>query len=236
MPRRRARQPPDRRRSCHNKPDSNKGCAAGKCQHTCEAWQAPNCPHKWTVRYSVNSRQREQSFGTLTEAQTFQLTLSTGKQTQGAMFTDPRAGIVEFLPLCDAYIEGMAKANAKSKATYGSNFADPAVAKLLQGRSVLDVAKMDAEVKTLLNKTLGSYSDDYRGNVRRPVRLRRTRAENQARKGEVHTADRSRRRRRRNGTSHHQLAANSSQRTPITSVHHFPLTAPPTTPATPISV
>jgi len=112
------------------------------------------------VRYSVNSRQREQSFGTLTEAQTFQLTLSTGKQTQGAMFTDPRAGIVEFLPLCDAYIEGMAKANAKSKATYRSNFANPAVAKLLQGRSVLDVAKMDAEVKTLLNKTLGSYSDD----------------------------------------------------------------------------
>ena len=127
----------------HHKPDSNKGCAAGTCQHTCEAWRAPNCPHKWTVRYSVNSRQREQSFGTITEAQTFQLTLSTGKQTQGAMFTDPRAGIVEFLPLCDAYIEGMAKANAKSKATYRSNFANPAVTKLLQGRSVLEVAKME---------------------------------------------------------------------------------------------
>ena len=34
---------------------------------------------------------------------------------------------------------------------------------------MLDVAKMDAEVKTLLNKTLGSYSDDYRGNVRRII-------------------------------------------------------------------
>ena len=111
----------------HHKPDSNKGCAGGTCQHTCEACQVPDCPHKWTVRYSVNSRQREQSFGTLTEAQTFQLTLSTGKQTQGAMFIDPRAGIVEFLPLCDAYIEGMAKANAKSKSTYRSNFANPAV-------------------------------------------------------------------------------------------------------------
>ena len=153
----------------HHKPDSNKGCAAGTCQHTCEAWQVPDCAHKWTVRYSVNSRQREQSFGTITEAQTFQLTLSTGKQTQGAMFTDPRAGIVAFLPLCDAYIEGMAKANAKSKATYRSNFANPAVTKLLQGKSVLDVARMDAEVKTLLNKTLGSYSDDYRGNVRRII-------------------------------------------------------------------
>jgi len=117
----------------------------------------------------VNSRQREQSFGTLTEAQTFQLTLSTGKQTQGAMFVDPRAGIVEFLPLCDSYIDGMAKANAKSKSTYRSNFANPAVTKVLQGKSVLDVARMDAEVKTLLNKTLGSYSDDYRGNVRRII-------------------------------------------------------------------
>jgi hypothetical protein len=153
----------------YHRPESNKGCAAGTCQHTCEPGQVGGCPHKWTVRYSVNARQREQSFGTLTEAQTFQLTLSTGKQTQGAMFTDPRAGIVAFLPLCDAYVEGMAKANAKSKATYRSNFANPAVTRLLAGRSVLDVARMDAEVKTLLNKTLGSYSDDYRGNVRRII-------------------------------------------------------------------
>ena len=26
------------------------------------------------------------------------------------MFTDPRAGITPFLPLCDAYTDGMAKA------------------------------------------------------------------------------------------------------------------------------
>ena len=41
--------------------------------------------------------------------------------------------------------------------------------KVLQDKSVLDVAKMDAGVKALLNKTLGSYSDDYRGNVRRII-------------------------------------------------------------------
>ena len=92
----------------YHKPDSNKGCAAAGCQHTCEPSQVGDCAHKWTVWYSDNSRQREQSFGTLTEAQTFQLTLSTGKQTQGAMFTDPRAGIVEFQPLCDKHIDGMA--------------------------------------------------------------------------------------------------------------------------------
>ena len=153
----------------YHKPDSNKGCASGTCQHTCEVGQVSDCAHKWTVRYSVNSRQREQSFGTLADAQTFQLTLSAGKRTQGAMFTDPRAGIVEFLPLCDAYVEGMARANANSKATYRSNFANPAVRTLLEGRCVLDVARMDAEVKTLLNKTLGSYSDDYRGNIRRII-------------------------------------------------------------------
>jgi hypothetical protein len=42
------------------------------------------------------------------------------------MFTGPRAGIVDFLPLCDAYVEGMAKVDAKSTATYRSNFANPA--------------------------------------------------------------------------------------------------------------
>ena len=49
------------------------------------------------------------------------------------MFVDPRAGIVEFLPLCNAYIDGMAKANANSKATYRSNFRNPAVVKVLAG-------------------------------------------------------------------------------------------------------
>jgi hypothetical protein len=72
-----------------HKPASNKGCAAGTYQHTCEPGQAQDCAHKWTVRYSAHSRQREQSFGTLTEAQTFQLTLSTGKQTQGGCSSIP---------------------------------------------------------------------------------------------------------------------------------------------------
>jgi hypothetical protein len=57
----------------------------------------------------------------------------------------------------------------ESGKSHRSNFANPAVTKLLQGRSVLDVARMDAKVKTLLNKTLGCYSDDYRGNIRRII-------------------------------------------------------------------
>jgi len=152
-----------------HKPGSNKGCTAGTCQHTCDPGQVAGCPHKWTVRYSVASRQREQSFLTLDEAQTFQLTLSTGKRVQGAMFTDPRAGMTRFAPLAKVFIDQMARANTTSKATYRSNFANPAVQDLLRDRTVIDVAKMDAEVKTLLNVTLGHYSDDYRGNIRRII-------------------------------------------------------------------
>jgi hypothetical protein len=117
----------------------------------------------------VNSRQREQSFATLDQAQTFQLTVAAGKRVQGAMFTDPRAGMTRFLPLAEVFIEQMARASATSKATYRSNFANPAVTALLRDRTVVDVAKMDAEVKVLLNKTLGKYSDDYRGTIRRII-------------------------------------------------------------------
>jgi Phage integrase family len=153
----------------NHRPDSNKQCANGTCQHTCDPAQAGHCAHKWTVRYSVSSRQREQSFTTLTGAQTFQLTLSTGKQTQGQMFTDPRAGLVKFLPLCGPFIDKIARASASTKATYRSNFGNPAVTRLLHDRSVAEAARMDDEVKHLLNITLGTYSDDYRGVVRRII-------------------------------------------------------------------
>jgi len=74
-----------------HRPQTRKACAAGSCQHTCEPWQVQDCPHKWTVRYSVNSRQREASFATLTEAQVFQADLSMKKVTPGVLFTRPRA-------------------------------------------------------------------------------------------------------------------------------------------------
>jgi integrase len=76
---------------------------------------------------------------------------------------------VGFLPLCAARIDGMARAGARTKAIYRSNFANPAVTKLLAARSVLEVARMDAEVKELLNVTLAGYQEVYRGNVRRII-------------------------------------------------------------------
>ena len=30
-----------------HRPESNKGCANGTCQHTCEASSIEKCPHKW---------------------------------------------------------------------------------------------------------------------------------------------------------------------------------------------
>ncbi len=123
-------------RTGHN-PDTNKGCANGTCQHTCEPAQVETCSHKWTVRYSVNSRQREKSFAAFTDAETFQLNLSADKKAQGSLFVDPAAGNRPFAPECIKFVDGLAKAKAASKATYKGNFGNRAVTKLLEGVSVI---------------------------------------------------------------------------------------------------
>jgi hypothetical protein len=104
------------------------------------------------------------------------------------MYVDPRAGNVQFLPLCDAFINGMAKANGHSKATYRSNFANPAVRRLLEGRSVLEAARMDAEVKTLLNSTLGRSPVRQRGPRRGPPRASQHQPGTRARQHRNHVA------------------------------------------------
>ena len=43
-----------------HKPDSNKACAAGTCQHT--RTDIERCPHAWTLRYWADGKQRERSF------------------------------------------------------------------------------------------------------------------------------------------------------------------------------
>jgi hypothetical protein len=42
-----------------HKPNSNKRCADGACQHTCD--NREKCSHTSTLRYSVNNKQREAS-------------------------------------------------------------------------------------------------------------------------------------------------------------------------------
>jgi hypothetical protein len=119
-----------------HRPESNKGCASGTCQHTCEPSVIEKCPHKWTVRYVVNGTQRERSFadeidaqkrvryGTgLKKARDFQLELTRGKRAQGKTYVDPKAGSEPFGPACEAFImSGALDASPDSHELYMSNY------------------------------------------------------------------------------------------------------------------
>jgi hypothetical protein len=39
------------------RPETDKLCAAGTCQHTCKPDTIEKCKHAWTLRYWVNGRQ-----------------------------------------------------------------------------------------------------------------------------------------------------------------------------------
>ena len=102
----------------NHRPASNKGCAAGTCQHTCA--NPDRCQHAWTLRYSVAGKQTEQSFkddmtadkrvrfGTgLRKAQDAQLELTRGKRAEGQTYVTPSAGRDNFGDACTAFIIGM---------------------------------------------------------------------------------------------------------------------------------
>ena len=144
-------------------------CADGTCQHTCDPVQAAQCAHKWTVRYSVNSRQREASFKTQTEAQVFQAELSTKKVTQGALFVDPRAGVMKFGDIRRQYAARL-DVSAGTLRGYECNYRGSGAAKMLDGLPVATVARMDAEVEELLNVTCLARSRNYRGTVLAMIR------------------------------------------------------------------
>lgn len=151
-----------------HKPASNKACAAGTCQHTCEPGQVGQCSHKWTVRYSVNSRQREASFATLTEARVFQGDLSVKKVTQGALFTDPRAGVKKFGDIRRQYVARL-DIRPDTLEVYERNYRGSGAAAMLDGLPVATVARMEAEIETLVNVTHLRKSRVYRANVLRMV-------------------------------------------------------------------
>jgi Phage integrase family len=120
----------------YHRPETNKQCAAGTCQHTCEPSDIERCRHAWTVRYTVDGVQRDKSFrdemddrkrvlyGTgLKKAQDFQLELTRGKRAQGKTYVDPKAGSELFGAAAEAFIMSSAvEANADSRSTYLSNF------------------------------------------------------------------------------------------------------------------
>jgi hypothetical protein len=41
----------------NHRPETDKLCAAGTCQHTCKPDTIEKCKHAWTLRYWVNGRQ-----------------------------------------------------------------------------------------------------------------------------------------------------------------------------------
>jgi hypothetical protein len=45
-----------------HRPQSNRACQAGTCQHTCA--RPDRCSHAWTLRYMSDGRQCERSYST----------------------------------------------------------------------------------------------------------------------------------------------------------------------------
>jgi integrase len=161
-----------------HKPDTNKACAAGACQHTC---QAPDkCSHAWTLRYWAAGRQREQSFrddidergrvkhGTgRRKARDAQLKIEHDKRAEGESFVDPRAGREDFGQAVDAWI-GRLACSEGTRTVYVSvagKWVKPAFA----GRTVAQVAGDRERVADLLAVDMVGLSVARRKAARRLI-------------------------------------------------------------------
>ena len=163
-------------RAAH-RPDSNKWCAAGTCQHTCDASQVDRCPHAWTLRYSVNGQQTEASFrddiykqkrvryGTgLKKAQDAQLELTRGKRAEGQTYIAPKGGSANFGDAAEKFIDHLA-VNERTLETYRSNYRKH-VAQLLAHKTLAQAAVMHDEVADLLTVDMRKFSIGVRRTAR----------------------------------------------------------------------
>ena len=130
--------------------------------------RSQECAHKWTVRYSVNSRQCEASFGTLTEAHVFQADLSTKKVTQGDSLHRLRAGARKFGDMRREYVSRL-DIGPETLEVYQRNYRGSGAQEMLDELPVATVARMEAEVEALVNGTHLRKSRVYRSNVLRMV-------------------------------------------------------------------
>jgi integrase len=158
-----------------HKPDTNRACAAGTCQHTCE--RPERCPHAWTLRYWANGKQREQSFKDDIDAQgrvkygngakkakDAQLKITHDKRAEGASFIDPRSGREDFGKAVYTWIDRHAVGDS-TKAGYRS-VASKWVEKEFAGRTVAQVASDRDRVTDLLNKKMGHLNITTRKRAR----------------------------------------------------------------------
>lgn len=165
----------------YHRPGTNRQCASGTCQHTCEPPETGRCRHAWTVRYTVNGVQRDKSFrdemdaakrvlwGTgLKKAQDFQLELTRGKRAQGRTYVDPRAGNELFGPAAETFIASSAlDAGADTRAGYLSCYRTN-IGELFARRTLAQMATAQAaeDVTELLNVVMAGKSIGQRRQAR----------------------------------------------------------------------
>jgi len=157
----------------YHRPETNRQCAGGTCQHTCEPSGIERCRHAWTVRYTVNGVQRDKSFrdemddrkrvqwgSGLKKARDFQLELTRGKRAQGKTYVDPKAGNELFGTAAEAFIMSSGlDASAESRASYLGNYRTN-VKERFAHRTLAQMATQQAadEVTGLLNVAMAHKS------------------------------------------------------------------------------
>jgi integrase len=158
-----------------HKPDSNRACASGTCQHTCE--RPGRCGHAWTLRYWANGRQREQSFkddldgqGRVKygsgerKAKDARLKITHDKRADGASFVDPRSGREDFCLAVDKWIDRH-PVGESTRVRYRDTARKWVKAKFA-GRSVAQVASDRDGVADLLAADMGHLSVTKRRQAR----------------------------------------------------------------------
>jgi integrase len=161
----------------NHKPDTNKGCAVGTCQHTCE--KPERCPHAWTLRYTLNGKQVEKSFKDTTNASTgrvnygsgkklaqdFQLKLTVDKRSGDVVFADHgKSGKQNFGEAVEAYISRMAVGD-NSRRAYLTTYRNH-VKPVFGDMTLAQVAKDREGVQEHLAVTMKNLSDTSRQQAR----------------------------------------------------------------------
>jgi integrase len=161
----------------NHKPETNKGCAAGTCQHSCD--KPDRCPHAWTLRYWVNGKQLEKSFKDATNpstgrvnygsgkklAQDFQLKLTVDKRSGDVVFADhSRSGKQNFGEAVEAFISHLAVTD-NSRKSYTSTYRNH-VKPVFGARTLAQVAKDRDGVLEHLSVTMRHLNDTSRQQTR----------------------------------------------------------------------
>ncbi len=159
----------------NHKPDSNKACGAGTCQHTCK--DTERCPHAWTLRYWADGRQRERSFKDEIRhgrtvygsgkklAQDAQLKLTVDKRSGDKTFADySKAGKANFGEAAEAFISRL-PVNERSRDSYRSAYRTH-VMRVFGDKTIAQVANDRDGVLNLLTVTMKDLSISVRRNAR----------------------------------------------------------------------